>query len=195
MSGSCCSCAKMKKFLKMPWSAAFILIACIVALAAALTAQFAFDVQPCVLCLWQRAPYVVALVLSALALSMCRNVRIDCFLMALCVPVFLIGTGIAVFHSGVERHWWAGTDGCVVQPMTQKDDEPDVAALRAQLLHTAVARCDVIDFTFLGLSMANWNVFAFLFMAVFSWVASSRCHKQPEEVRPIACRLRSKKKK
>jgi len=182
-----CYCAKVKKLLEMPWSAAFILFACAAALAAALTAQFAFDIQPCILCLWQRVPYATALVLSLLALFMCRHARFDCLILALCALAFFAGDFIAIFHSGVERHWWAGTEGCTLQPLSQAAGAIDVASLRDQLLHTSVARCDVIDFTFLGLSMANWNIFAFLFMGLFAAFASKGCHENRNDPKAQAC--------
>jgi len=42
------------------------------------------------------------------------------------------------------------------------------------LLHTVVARCDEISWTLLGLSMANWNVFASGALAAFSFDAARR---------------------
>ena len=81
---------------------------------------------------------------------------------------FAAGFGLAVFHTGVEQHWWLGTSGCAIQPLRGKTPQD----LRAALLHTVSARCDEVTWTFLGLSMANWNVPLSLGLALFAGLAA-----------------------
>ncbi len=85
-----------------------LLLACVGALGAALTTQYGFGLKPCVLCIYQRIPYVVAAVLAATALSPRVSVRGKLALIALCGLAFAVDSGIAVFHVGVEHHWWEG---------------------------------------------------------------------------------------
>ncbi len=162
-----------KKLFSMPWAALAMIAAGFGAVAAALTLQSLGLAQPCILCIYQRYPYLIAGFLGILALLLRKNDRAVQFLFLLCAVAFVINSGIALYHSGVERQWWAGTDGCEVglAPLTS-----DPAALRMALLTTPVSQCDVIDFLFLGLSLANWNILICLGLAGFALlVAAGPC--------------------
>ncbi|NBX65464.1 MAG: disulfide bond formation protein B [Proteobacteria bacterium] len=121
------------------------------ALATAYTAEYGFGLKPCILCLYQRVPFAVVAVLGLVAFLI--NTPYTRLILAFCGLAFLTGSFIAFFHSGVELHWWAGTDSCVT-----KLDASSVEAIRAQIMGTKAARCDEIQWSFLGLSMANYNV-------------------------------------
>jgi disulfide bond formation protein DsbB len=137
------------------------------ALGFAFIMQFGFHLEPCVLCLWQRVPFALAGLLALAAALIKPYGRITRIVLALIALVFLIGTGLALFHTGVERHWWLGTSGCSVQPL----HGASIESMREQLLHTVSARCDEIAWTFLGLSMANWNLPFSAMLTVFAFLA------------------------
>ena len=141
------------------------------ALAFAFIMQYGFDLHPCVLCLWQRLPFAIVMLLAGLATFPALR-RYAPVLLALSGLTYLIGTGLAIFHTGVERHWWLGTSGCSITPLTGTSAED----LRTQLLHTAVARCDEIAWTFLSLSMANYNVIYSLALALFALLAARKAN-------------------
>lgn len=157
-------------FLQMPRAAYLLLAATLGALAFALIMQYGFDVQPCVLCLWQRVPFIIVALLAVVALLRQSHPEQIRLLLAACAVVCAVGVGLALFHTGVELHWWLGTSGCKVQPLSGAS----VDDLRTQLMHTVVASCDQISWTFLGFSMANWNVPFSAALAVFSGIAAWR---------------------
>ncbi len=123
--------------------------------AAVLATAFGFQhlggLDPCVLCVYQRWPWVAVIVLGVLASLagglICRG------LVLLMVLALLAGAGIAGFHVGVEHHWWAGTAECGGQSAA----EQSVEALKALLLATPVTRCDEVAWSLGGISMAGWN--------------------------------------
>lgn len=121
------------------------------ALVSAYTAEYGFGLKPCILCLYQRVPYAAVVVLGLAAYF--ANPRYRCLILGVCGLCFVAGAAIAFFHTGVERHWWQGTDAC-----TTRLDASSVEAIRAQIMGTKAARCDEIPWSFLGLSMANYNV-------------------------------------
>ncbi len=159
-----------EKILNMPRAAALVFAASVGALLFAFVMQYGFDVEPCVLCLWQRVPFALAAAL-ALAAFLWRpyegHTRI---MLGVIAAVFVLGAALAIFHTGVELHWWLGTSGCAITPLHGAAPED----LRTELLHTVVARCDQISWTFLGLSMANWNVPFSLGLAGFSLASMMR---------------------
>ncbi len=126
-------------------------------LAAAYIAQYGYGLQPCILCLYQRVPFFIVMVLGLLAFYFTHPAhhKPGCLriLMVLAVLAFLVNAAIAFFHVGVEQHWWAGTEDCGGTGLAAT-----VEALRHQILGTASVRCDEPGFFFLGITMAGWNV-------------------------------------
>lgn len=157
-----------KKLFAMPWAALALIAAGLGSLSGAFILQTFFGVEPCVLCLFQRIPYAVVVVLGAVALLFRQNDKVARALLGLCALAFFINVGIAIFHSGVELQWWAGTDGCEVNADILRDPE----AARLALLKTAVAQCDEVNFTFLGFSLANWNILICLALGLFAMLAA-----------------------
>lgn len=111
--------------------------------------EHGFGMAPCMLCLWQRWPHVVAVALGALVLTWKKR-------LVLFAGGAAAGTsaGIAFYHTGVERGWFAGPQTC--------SGGLDVTALSpAELLDRIMAapvvRCADVPWEMLGLSMASWN--------------------------------------
>lgn len=131
--------------------AAFVLALCTLALAAALVAEYGFGLRPCVLCLTQRVPFAVGGLLAGLALlplaAAGRRV-----LLAVAALGFLINSGIAVYHVGVEQKWWAST-------CAPTESAPvDLANLAAAMSRPVEVRCDEPAWQWNGITMAGLNI-------------------------------------
>lgn len=123
------------------------------ALGAALISQYGFGMNPCPLCLYQRWPYGIIIVLGALGVLMgLKNKdKIAALLVFLCGLALLTGGYIAAYHVGVEQHWWKSfLEGCTV-------DFGNAADLLKQIESTRAARCDEIPWSMFGISMAGYN--------------------------------------
>jgi Disulfide bond formation protein DsbB len=131
------------------------------ALAMALVGQYVFGLVPCVLCLYQRAPYAVVAGLAALGLVLPLSAAARRRLIAASGVVFLLGAGLAFYHVGVEHHWWGAVTGCAGTPVAQLT----VDQLQSQLW-TPQKPCDQVDFRFIGLSLAGWNAIMSLALAL-----------------------------
>jgi disulfide bond formation protein DsbB len=147
----------------------FIVLAGVGAVSFAYAAQYGFGLEPCVLCLYQRGPYALAAGLAGIILLKPRNPRREAFIVALCGLVFLAGAGLASYHVGVEQHWWTSVAACGGGPV----ETMGVEDLKALLTKKPEKACDVVDWTFLGVSMATYNVFASLALA-FASLAGAR---------------------
>ena len=138
------------------------------ALATAYIAEYGFGLEPCVLCLYQRIPYAVVGVLGLVGLIIAPDRRRAGWLAAAAGAAFLIGSGIAVYHVGVEQHWWQSATGCGGGLPPAMDVKDLMASLSAPLPKA----CDAVDWTFLGLSMATWNAAVSpLLAAASAWAA------------------------
>ena len=120
--------------------------------AATLGAGFFFQhvvgLVPCELCIWQRWPHVAAVALAALALGLRWRHGL-----ALAAGALMIGAGIAVYHVGVEQHWWQGPTACGAPDFGRLTPQQMVEALRA----APIVRCDEIPWSLFGISMAGYN--------------------------------------
>ncbi len=124
--------------------------------AAALYFQYVERLAPCALCIWQRYGLgigIIGALLAAMTASRAGKVTFG----ALGALGFLFEAGAAVFHSGVERKLWEGLATCSGSSLGDNFDPDALAAAAAG--GKPVPRCDEIAWEFLGLSMANWNVF------------------------------------
>ncbi|TNE41887.1 MAG: disulfide bond formation protein B, partial [Alphaproteobacteria bacterium] len=131
------------------------LLAALGALGTVFIAQYVFDLYPCVLCLYQRWPYAVVIVIALLGLLLQRRMGPAPFLL-LCALAFLATAGIGFYHVGVEQGWWQGSAECVGD--TSK--ALTVEQLKAQIMSAPLVRCNEIAWSMFGISMAGYNVIA-----------------------------------
>lgn len=119
-------------------------------LVAALLAQYGFGFHPCELCLWQRVPLVVLMLLVLLAW---RMPRLLAPIFILSAALWIIEAGLAAYHVGVEQQWWQSATGC-----SSSGGAGSLDALRAQIMSAPLVSCDVPELVLLGVSMAGWNI-------------------------------------
>jgi len=145
------------------------------ALGMALVSQYFFDLQPCVLCIYQRYPYgfIIAFGLLGFLMSLKDNdaaKKAVSVFMAFIGITFLINSIIAFYHTGVEQKWWPShLEGCAVPTMT--GDMTDILAdIQSR---TKAVRCDEIPWSdpILNLSMANYNVLFCLGLGVIALIS------------------------
>jgi disulfide bond formation protein DsbB len=131
----------------MPGVALARLIALVVPLAllgGALGSQYLGGLHPCEMCYWQRWPHGAAIVLAAAAFAMPARARM---LTALAAGAIAISGLIGVYHAGVELKWWEGMTTCTAGGALNLD----------QLMKVPLIRCDQIQWSLFGVSMAGWN--------------------------------------
>jgi disulfide bond formation protein DsbB len=129
--------------------------------------QLVLDIRPCPLCLEQRYAYYLAIPLGALtALAAGRH-----------APRTVVGAGLAIlaiaalgnavlgtYHAGVEWGFWQGPTDCT-GPI---GDLGSAGSLLQRLDTVKVIRCDEVQWRFLGLSLAGYNVLISLLMAAIA---------------------------
>jgi disulfide bond formation protein DsbB len=142
-----------------------VLLGSAAAIGGALLFQYAGGLAPCELCLLERWPYYVGIPVT-LVLLLARGRRpVLVGGGALVALIFLASSALAFYHVGVEQHWFAGPTACTGGPTTARTIEE----LQAQLLAQQPVRCDVPQWTLVGVSLAGWNLLASLALTVLSW--------------------------
>lgn len=150
-----------------------LLMASIAILGTALASQYLGGLHPCVLCLYQRLPYVAVIVIAGVAFFLPPGLR--AVAVALAGFALLTGTAIAAFHVGVEQHWWQGTAECGSVGGTGSSLED----LRAQILQAPTVRCDEVAWSLFGISMAGYNALVSLGLGIASLIAAKRLAGAP----------------
>jgi disulfide bond formation protein DsbB len=158
---------------------ALVLVASTAVLSAALLSQYWGGLAPCELCLAQRWPWGVAIVISFIAtIAGSRSALL--WVALLLAVVFFASTGLAFYHVGVQQHWFAGPSACTAPAAADS-----VEALKAQILRQQPVRCDEPAWSLWGVSLAGWNLFASLVMLGLCIAASLQAHSP---ARPVGIR-------
>ena len=118
------------------------------ALAVAFGSQYLGGLVPCEMCWWQRYAHIAALALGLLALV--AGGRPLVWLAALAIAV---SGGIGFYHAGVELDYFEGFTQCTSTVAAGGSTEDFLKAI----MNASMVRCDDIQWSFLGISMAGWN--------------------------------------
>lgn len=120
--------------------------------AAILSSAFFFEYvlgySACKMCIWQRWPHAVAILIGLLILA----TRIKS-LSALGFLSLLSTTLIGFYHAGVEYKWWEGPSSC----SSNINTEISPTDLLNQILNAPIIRCDDVVWDLFGISMAGYN--------------------------------------
>jgi disulfide bond formation protein DsbB len=123
-----------------------------VLLGGAFGSQYLGGLYPCEMCWWQRYAHMAALVLAALAFtSPAETVRARALTLFAALGIAASGA-IGVYHAGVEAHIFEGFTTC-----TSTATGATTADLLKAISKAPMIRCDIVQFRFLGISMAGWN--------------------------------------
>ncbi len=129
--------------------------------------QLVLEILPCPMCLEQRYAYYFEVAFAALlALAAAKGAPRGVLLAGLTI-LALAALGNAVFgvyHAGVEWGFWKGPTDCTGSGFNLGN----AGSLLDNLDKVKVIRCDEVQFRFLGISLAGYNVLISLLMAAIA---------------------------
>ena len=131
----------------------------------ALAFQHLGGLAPCEMCLWQRWPHLVALLLAGAALFVAPAARRP--LLVVAALAVLASGAIGVFHVGVEQRWWTGPTHCTPVVGTGGD-------FLKTMVNAPIVRCDVVAWSLAGVSMAGWNAIVSAAIGLFALMRGGR---------------------
>jgi disulfide bond formation protein DsbB len=129
--------------------------------------QLVLDIRPCPLCLEQRYAYYLAMPLGALvALAAARDAARPVLVAGLAVLALaaLANAMLGIYHAGVEWKFWQGPTDCT----GEIGNLGSAGNLLERLDTVKVIRCDEVQWRFIGLSLAGYNVLISLLMAAIA---------------------------
>ncbi len=126
------------------------------ALVIALIGEHVFRIEPCVLCLYQRVPYVTVALVAAAGLVLPLSPKMRGRAVVLCALVLAAGAALAFYSVGVEEQWWAGVAGCEGTIPTIATGQNLQDLLRQST--AGLRACDENVWRLFGVSLAGYNV-------------------------------------
>ena len=138
-----------------------ILLFSIFSLIAAYFIQYVLKHQPCNLCLIERIPYFVSIIVISFFLFTKKLGKPVLLVLSL---VFFSAALIAFYHFGIEQGFIKESLVC---DLNNQSNDLSKEALLNQLKEMPVS-CKDVTFKFLGLSLATFNIFISLILSVIT---------------------------
>jgi disulfide bond formation protein DsbB len=121
------------------------------------------------MCWWQRYPHALAILLAALAFTAPAASERSRSLVILAAIAIAISGAIGVYHAGVELKVFEGFTTCTTTAKAANPQE-----LLKQLMKVPLIRCDQVQWSLFGISLAGWNaIFSLSGAAAITWLTIS----------------------
>tara|TARA_B100000900_G_C20229438_1_gene573211 strand:- start:16 stop:510 length:495 start_codon:yes stop_codon:yes gene_type:complete len=140
----------------------FLFLISSVAILSALIAEYIYNLQPCELCLKQRHPYYLFIVISLLILSISNFKKLFGYILIQLGTIY--GIFYSIWHVGVENKILKGPANCSAN-LSISSNTTD---LKQQILNKQVISCDEVVWSFFGISAASLNTIVLLFIFVIN---------------------------
>ena len=140
------------KSLKFKTELSLILIFSIFSILFAFYVEYVLEHKPCNLCLLQRLPYILSIILIILVTIFKNLERLLFLFLSL---IFLLGSLLALYHVGIERSLISESYICGNGIDTSSTDKTEIL----NQLENKVISCKNVTFTIFGLSLATINTF------------------------------------
>ena len=133
-----------------------------------LISEYVFGFAPCSLCLIQRYPHMLVAISSVWLIFFRTH---NFFLYPVNTLVMALSIILASYHVGVEQSIFQGPQSCSSSNLSLVS-EKSAEALLKEILNTSVVRCNEVTWSFMGLSMATWNLILSTGLFI-GWVVAS----------------------
>ena len=128
-----------------------ILLFSFVALISAYFIEYVLGHQPCNLCLIERIPYGLSIVLIITILVLKKNQK---FLVLLLILTFIFSLAISFYHFGIEQGFFQESSVCGVRIFNENITKEDLL----RQLNEKTISCKDVTFRIFGLSLTSINI-------------------------------------
>ena len=136
-----------------------IFIISILALASAFFIEHALGHQPCNLCILERIPYLMAIVIIILNY---KFVHLEKYFILFLIIIFLVATILSLYHLGIEQGFIKESLVCDLKNGSNLLTKEDILE---QLKQKNVS-CQDVTFKMFGLSLTSYNVLISLIITI-----------------------------
>ena len=137
--------------LKAEFYLKIIFLFSFIALISAFFIEYALEHQPCNLCLIERIPYGLSIMVIIAIFLIKKNQK---FLVLLLILIFVFSLAISFYHYGIEQGFFKESFVCGVKNLTESITKED---LLKQLSEKTIS-CRDVTFRIFGLSLTSINI-------------------------------------
>ena len=137
-----------------------IFIISVVALASAFFIEYILGHQPCNLCLMERIPYLLAIIVITLSYKL---THFEKHFILLLILIFLVATILSLYHLGIEQDFIDESLVCDLKNGSNLLSKEDILK---QLQEKHVS-CKDVTFKLLGLSLTSYNIIISILIVYF----------------------------
>ena len=137
--------------LKAEFYLKIIFLFSFIALISAFFIEYILGHQPCNLCLIERIPYVLSIMIIMGIFLIKKNQK---FLVVLLILTFIFSFAISFYHFGIEQGFFQESSVCGVKSLTDSVTKED---LLKQLSEKTIS-CKDVTFRIFGLSLTSINI-------------------------------------
>ena len=142
-----------KKFLFI------ILIFISFVLASAFVIEYGFNHQPCKLCLYERIPYFLSILLIVKLLFIKGYEKMTLLILSL---IFIVSSILAFYHFGIEQGFFKESLSCTTKNLSDALTKEELL----KQLNQNIVSCKNVSFTIFGFSLAAINTFFSITLSV-----------------------------
>ena len=139
----------------------FIFLISTIALASAFFIEYKLGHQPCNLCILERIPYLLAIILILLNY---KFNHLEKYFLILLIIVFFIATILSLYHLGIEQGLIQESMVCDLKSSSNLLSKEDILK---QLQEKSVS-CKDVTFKIFGLSLTTYNILISLLITIYT---------------------------
>ena len=137
-----------------------IFLISLISIISALYIEYILQYEPCKLCIYQRLPYIAAILISFIGINYSNNDQI----LIITIMVFVFSTIISGYHFGIENNLFDELSACVNDSL----DISNKSKLLESLNQSMPVNCKDATFKILGVSLAAINTILSVLIVIFS---------------------------
>ena len=136
-----------------------VLLFSIIALVSAFFIEYILGHQPCNLCILERFPYLIAIIIILLNYKFSQFER---FFILLLTIIFSIGTILSLYHLGIEQGFIQESLVCDLENGSNLLSKEEIL----KQLHQKNVSCKDVTFKIFGLSLTSYNILISLLISI-----------------------------
>ena len=138
-----------------------IFLISIIALASAFFIEYVLGHQPCNLCILERIPYLIAIIIVILNY---KYVHLEKYFLFLLILIFLFATILSIYHLGIEQGFIKESLVCDLKNGSNLLSKQDIL----KQLEQKNVSCQDVTFKMFGLSLTSYNIIISLLISIIT---------------------------
>ena len=138
----------------------FIFLLCLISIISAYFIEYVLGHQPCNLCLIERIPYGLGLILIILNYTLIKNER---FIILLLIFIFIFSLMLSFYHFGIEQGFFEESTVCGLKNALSVITKEELL----EQLQVKTVSCKDVTFKIFGFSLTTFNMIISLILVIF----------------------------